>query len=130
MSNPNYKIRRTLSGGNTKKYSHRSPLQEPVQKMSKCLEMSGSLRRRCPIGDLTIHPPKVFPIARANPNYKIHRTLSGIETPKKYPYFGQTKNNHRLPDAVLTKYGKRFMFSSIVLSAIIVYNGRDRIFNI
>ena len=98
MSNPNYKIHRTLSDGNTKEYSRRSLLQEPVQKMS-------------------------------NPNYKIHRTLSGIEKPRKYPYFGKAKINHHSPDAVLTKYGKRFMFSSIVLSAIMVYNERDKIFS-
>ena len=59
-------------------------------------------------------------------NYKIQRTLSGIETPKKCPHFERGKINQKCNVA---KYGKRFMFGSIVLSAVlVVYNDRDIIF--
>jgi hypothetical protein len=57
----------------------------------------------------------------SDPKYKIYRTLSGIEKPR-------TKvNNYRSPmqepvqkmyNQVLTKYSKRIMVGSIVLSAL------------
>jgi hypothetical protein len=56
-------------------------------------------------------------------NYKIIRTLSGIEIPNKSKYFG--KANHC--SHVTTTYGKRFIFSSIILAAILVYKERDRL---
>jgi hypothetical protein len=67
----------------------------------------------------------------SNPNYKIQRTLSGIETPKKCTclWHGKINQKYNVAKYNVAKYGKRFMFGSIVLSAVlVVYNDRDIIF--
>ena len=63
----------------------------------------------------------------SNPNYKTQRTLSGIETPQKCTCLGHGKINQTY-SVNMAKYGKRFMFGSIVLSVVLVYNDRDKIF--